>query len=91
MNSLVIVEQTPRSMGLGGRLSDEIQERFFNYLDCPVGKVSAPDIPIRVAPACQPACGSEVDIPPSGPKSVRRAGVCTADRWVKEANLSIVL
>ena len=38
--SVLIVEQAPRSLTLGGRISDEIQERFFDYLDCPVGKVT---------------------------------------------------
>jgi len=51
--SVLIVEQTPRSMGLAGRISDEIQERFFDYLDCPVGKVAAPDIPPPVSKALE--------------------------------------
>jgi 2-oxoisovalerate dehydrogenase E1 component len=51
--SVLIVEETPRSMGLAGRISDEIQERFFDYLDCPVGKVAAPDIPPPVSRALE--------------------------------------
>ncbi len=51
--SVLIVEQTPRSMGLAGRISDEIQERFFDYMDCPVGKVAAPDIPAPVSRALE--------------------------------------
>ncbi|MHB0859483.1 MAG: alpha-ketoacid dehydrogenase subunit alpha/beta [Anaerolineae bacterium] len=47
--SVMIVEQAPRSLGLGGRISDEIQERFFDYLDCPTSKVSAADIPLPVS------------------------------------------
>jgi 2-oxoisovalerate dehydrogenase E1 component len=51
--SVLIVEQTPRSMGLAGRISDEIQERYFDDLDCPVGKVAAPDIPPPVSKALE--------------------------------------
>ena len=51
--SVLIVEQTPRSMGLAGRIGDEIQERFFDDLDCPVGKVAAPDIPPPVSKALE--------------------------------------
>lgn len=53
--SVVIVEKTPRSMGLAGRLSDEIQERFYDYLDCPIGKVSAADVPLPVSKALETA------------------------------------
>jgi 2-oxoisovalerate dehydrogenase E1 component len=45
----LIVEQGPRSLTLGGRISDEIQERFFDYLDCPVAKVTALDVPLPVS------------------------------------------
>jgi len=47
--SVLIVEQSPRSLSLGARISDEIQERFFDYLDCPVAKVTALDIPPPVS------------------------------------------
>ncbi|MHB1296585.1 MAG: alpha-ketoacid dehydrogenase subunit alpha/beta [Anaerolineae bacterium] len=47
--SALIVEQAPRSLCLGARISDEIQERFFNYLDCPTTKVSSADIPLPVS------------------------------------------
>jgi 2-oxoisovalerate dehydrogenase E1 component len=36
-------------MTLGARISDEIQERFFDYLDCPIGKVTALDVPPPVS------------------------------------------
>jgi len=48
-NSVLIVEETPRSQGISGRLSDEIQERFFDLLDCPVAKLTAPDVPPPVS------------------------------------------
>jgi len=47
--SVLIVEQGPRSLTLGGRISDEIQARFFDYLDCPVGHVTALDVPPPVS------------------------------------------
>jgi 2-oxoisovalerate dehydrogenase E1 component len=47
--SVLIVEQGPRSLTLGGRISDEIQERVFDYLDCPVAKVTALDVPPPVS------------------------------------------
>ena len=47
--SVLIVEQGARSLTLGARISDEIQERFFDQLDCPVGKVAALDVPPPVS------------------------------------------
>jgi 2-oxoisovalerate dehydrogenase E1 component len=47
--SVLIVEQGARSLTLGARISDEIQERCFDYLDCPVGKVAALDVPPPVS------------------------------------------
>jgi 2-oxoisovalerate dehydrogenase E1 component len=52
---VLIVEQGPRSLTLGGRISDEIQERFFDYLDCPIGKVAALDVPPPVSKALEDA------------------------------------
>lgn len=51
--SVLIVEQAPRSMGISARLSDEIQERFYDYLDAPVSKVAAPDVPAPVSKALE--------------------------------------
>jgi len=53
--AVLIVEQAPRSMTLSGRLSDEIQERFFDYLDCPVGKLTGVDVPPPVSRALEAA------------------------------------
>lgn len=47
--SLLIVEQAPRSMSVSGRIGDEVQARFFDYLDCPVGKVTGLDVPPPVS------------------------------------------
>jgi len=53
--SALIVEHGARSLSLGGRISDEIQERFFDYLDCPVGKVAALDVPLPVSKVLEEA------------------------------------
>ena len=47
--SVLIVEQAPRSLSLSGRIADEIQERFFDYLDCPIGKLTGADVPNPVS------------------------------------------
>jgi 2-oxoisovalerate dehydrogenase E1 component len=47
-NNVIIVEQGARGTGYGAWLSDEIQRRFFDYLDQPVqrvtGKEASPSI-----------------------------------------------
>ncbi len=53
--SVLIVEQGPRSLTLGARISDEIQERFFDDLDCPISKVAALDVPPPVSKALEEA------------------------------------
>ncbi len=50
---VLIVEQSPRSMGLAGRISDEIQERYFEFLTTPVAKVAAADVPPPVSKALE--------------------------------------
>ena len=50
---VLILEQVPRSMGLASRISDEIQERFYDYLDAPVEKITAPDVPPPVSRALE--------------------------------------
>jgi 2-oxoisovalerate dehydrogenase E1 component len=47
--SALVVEQGPRSLTLGARISDEIQERFFDYLDCPIARVAGLDVPPPVS------------------------------------------
>jgi 2-oxoisovalerate dehydrogenase E1 component len=47
--SVLVVEQGPRSMTLGARIADEIQGRFFDCLDCPVGHVAGLDAPPPVS------------------------------------------
>lgn len=45
----LIVEQAPRSQGLGARLAAEIQGRWFDALDAPVSHVAALDVPPPVS------------------------------------------
>ena len=52
---VLILEQVPRSMGLAGRISDEIQERFYDLLDGPVEKITAADVPPPVSRALETA------------------------------------
>ncbi|MGD8292991.1 MAG: transketolase C-terminal domain-containing protein, partial [Desulfobacterales bacterium] len=49
----LILEQVPRSLGLAGRISDEIQERFYDFLDAPVEKIAAADVPPPVSRALE--------------------------------------
>lgn len=57
---VIIVEQVPRSMGLAARLSDEIQERFYDDLDGPVERITAPDVPPPVSRALERAMVPDV-------------------------------
>ncbi|MFH1086688.1 MAG: transketolase C-terminal domain-containing protein, partial [Chloroflexota bacterium] len=47
--ALLVVDQTPRSLSLSARICDEAQERFFDYLDCPAGKLTSVDVPPPVS------------------------------------------
>ncbi|NLX42614.1 MAG: hypothetical protein GXY79_03945 [Chloroflexi bacterium] len=45
----LIVEQAGRSQGIGARLADEIQSRWFDLLDAPVAHLAARDVPPPVS------------------------------------------
>jgi 2-oxoisovalerate dehydrogenase E1 component len=47
--SLIVVEEASRSMGIGARLADEVQERFFHLLKRPVRHLNSRDIPMPVS------------------------------------------
>jgi 2-oxoisovalerate dehydrogenase E1 component len=53
--ALLTVDLAPRSLSISGRIADEVQARFFDYLDCPVGHVTAPDCPPAVSKALEEA------------------------------------
>jgi len=52
---VVILEQVPRSMGVASRIIDEIQARFYDFLDAPIEKITAPDVPPPVSRALERA------------------------------------
>ena len=58
---VIILEQVPRSMGIASRISDEIQERFFDYLDAPIEKIAAPDVPPPVSRALEATMLPDLD------------------------------
>ena len=73
--SVLIVEQGPRSLTLGARISDEIQERFFDYLDCPIAKVTALDVPPPVSKVLEDAVlPSQAQIQAAMARAGRHAG-----------------
>jgi 2-oxoisovalerate dehydrogenase E1 component len=59
--SLLIVEQAPRSMTLAGRIAYEVQARFFDYLDGPIGTVCGLDVPPPVSRKLEEAVLPSVD------------------------------
>jgi 2-oxoisovalerate dehydrogenase E1 component len=59
---VLILEQVPRSMGIASRISDEIQARFYDYLDAPVEKITAPDVPLSVSRALETAMLPDLEL-----------------------------
>ena len=47
--SLIIVEEASKSMGIGARVADEVQERFFTSLTKPVRHINSKDVPVPVS------------------------------------------
>ncbi len=58
---VIILEQVPRSMGIASRISDEIQERFYDFLDAPIEKITAPDVPPPVSRSLETAMIPDLD------------------------------
>jgi pyruvate dehydrogenase E2 component (dihydrolipoamide acetyltransferase) len=50
---VLIVEQSPRSLGISARLADEIQERHFADLSVPVARLTSADVPPPVSKALE--------------------------------------
>jgi len=46
---LIILEESPKSLGVGARISDEVQLRAFQYLKKPVYHIGSVDVPIPVS------------------------------------------
>lgn len=51
----VIVHQAVRFMGFGAEVAAQLQEKAFDYLDSPVLRVAAPDVPPPAAPVLEKA------------------------------------
>jgi 2-oxoisovalerate dehydrogenase E1 component len=47
--AVLIVEQGARSWTIGARVAEEVQARFFDFLDCPIQRVAALDVPLPVS------------------------------------------
>lgn len=48
-NTLVIVEQAPKSNSIGATIACECQSRFFDFFDCPPSRLTGLDIPNPVS------------------------------------------
>jgi len=49
----LVVHEAVRFCGIGGEIAAQIQERAFDYLDAPVGRVGAPFSPVPFSPALE--------------------------------------
>jgi 2-oxoisovalerate dehydrogenase E1 component len=59
---VLILEQVPRSMGVASRIIDEIQARFYDFLDAPVEKITAPDVPPPVSRSLEKAMLPDLEL-----------------------------
>jgi len=46
---LIIMEEAPKSMGIGARIADEVQYRFFPFLRKPIFHINSLDVPLPVS------------------------------------------
>lgn len=46
---VIVLEEAPKSMGIGARIADEVQLRFFSYLKQPVYHINSIDVPLPVS------------------------------------------
>lgn len=58
---LVTVEQAPRCNSVGAKISREVEQRFFDYLDGPTASVNGPDAPLPVSRRLEQACMPTAD------------------------------
>jgi len=72
-NTMVIVEQAPKSQSIGSRITEQCQKRFFDHLDAPITTISALDIPNPVSRELEALAVPAVD-------SVKNALTKTAKR-----------
>ena len=60
-NVMVVVEQAPKSQAIGSLITQQCQERFFDYLDAPITAVTGLDIPNPVSKTLEAAAVPTVD------------------------------
>lgn len=51
----VVVEEAATSLGIGARIASESTERFFDYLDSPIARLSSADVPNSVSKVLEAA------------------------------------
>jgi 2-oxoisovalerate dehydrogenase E1 component beta subunit len=49
-NRCLVVHEAPRTGGIAGEIAARVNERCFEWLDAPVRRVTAPDIPVPFSP-----------------------------------------
>lgn len=60
-NNVLIVEQGARGTSYGGWLSDEIQRRFFDYLDQPIQRVTGKEAAPSISKVLEAAANADLD------------------------------
>ncbi|MBN1437164.1 MAG: hypothetical protein JW936_08815 [Sedimentisphaerales bacterium] len=58
---LVIVEQAPKGLSIGAKITDHCQREFFDYLDGPIVTVAGRDIPSPVSKMLEATCAPSLD------------------------------
>jgi 2-oxoisovalerate dehydrogenase E1 component len=71
-NAVLIVEQGARGTSYGGWLSDEIQRRFFDYLDQPIERVTGGEASPSISRVLERAAIAGVDEIVAGLELVRQ-------------------
>jgi 2-oxoisovalerate dehydrogenase E1 component len=71
-NAVLIVEQGARGTSYGGWLSDEIQRRFFDYLDQPIERVTGGEASPSISRVLERAAIAGTDEIVAGLELVRR-------------------
>ena len=50
---VLIVQEAPRTGGVGGEISARISENIYEYLDAPVRRLASPDVPFPASPVLE--------------------------------------
>jgi 2-oxoisovalerate dehydrogenase E1 component len=71
-NSVLIVEQGARGTSYGGWLSDEIQRRYFDYLDQPIERVTGGEASPSISKVLERAAIAQTEEVVAGLDTIRR-------------------